>query len=68
MTKVFGCLSGRFRHDPDEKLPDAFEAVCVICQLKLENETPLYDVLIQAVLDTVEEESDDAEDDDGEEQ
>jgi hypothetical protein len=49
MTKVFEILAGRFRHGED-KFGKAFEAVCVLCQYKLENELPLYDVLIAAVV------------------
>jgi DDE superfamily endonuclease len=49
MTKVFDVLAGRFRHS-EEKFGTAFEAVCVVCQYKLENELPLYDVLIGAVI------------------
>ena len=49
MTKVFQVLAGRFRHAED-KFGAAFEAVCVLCQYKLENELPLYDILIQAVI------------------
>ena len=49
MTKVFQVLAGRFRH-PEDKFGPAFEAVCVLCQYKLENELPLYDVLVQAVI------------------
>lgn len=59
MTKIFSVLSGRFRHS-DDKFEDAFEAVCVICQYKLENELPLYDILIQAVLDANDDQSSDS--------
>lgn len=52
MTKVFEILSGRFRHG-EHKFGEAFEAVCVTCQYKLENELPLYDVLIEAVINAV---------------
>jgi hypothetical protein len=64
MTKVFKILVGQFRH-PEEKFQYAFEAVCVLCQYKLENELPLYDILVQAVVDAGNE--DDEEDDDEEE-
>jgi hypothetical protein len=50
MLKEFDSLAGRFRHDED-KLKLAFEAVAVLCQYKLENELPLYHVLVQAVVD-----------------
>jgi hypothetical protein len=53
MTKVFEILAGRFRHGKD-KFGKAFEAVCVVCQYKLENELPLYDVLIHAVINAQE--------------
>ena len=49
MTKVFESLSGRFRHSV-EKFPIVFEAVCVICQYKTEFEQPLYDILVEDVL------------------
>lgn len=50
MIKVFRILSGRFRHSTCN-FADAFEAVCVLCQYKLENELPLYDILIQKIID-----------------
>jgi DDE superfamily endonuclease len=37
MTKVFEVLAGRFRH-AEEKFGAVFDAVCVLCQYKLENE------------------------------
>ena len=49
MTKVFESLSSRFRH-PLEKFPIVFEAVCVICQYKIEYEQPLFDILIEEML------------------
>ena len=49
MTKVFQILAGRFQHG-EEKFRCAFEAICVICQCKLETELPLHDVLIDAVI------------------
>jgi hypothetical protein len=64
LTKVFDILSGRFRHS-EKKFEKAFEAVCVLCQYKLEKELPLYDIYIQAVEDAAE--SDDEDDDDQEE-
>lgn len=59
MTKVFEILAGRFRH-PEDKFGVAFDAVCVLCQYKLENELPLYDVLIEAVINAVEDDGDDS--------
>jgi hypothetical protein len=50
MTKNFDCLSGRFRHSAD-RFENCFEAVCVICQYQLENNRPLFDVLIDDVMD-----------------
>ena len=49
MTKTFQSLSGRFRH-PVDKFPIVFEAICVICQYKIESEEPLFDILIEDVL------------------
>ena len=49
MTKVFNILKHRFRH-PLHKFPVAFEAVCVICQYKIESDEPLYDILVEALL------------------
>ena len=45
MLKNFDCLSGRFRHGVD-RFKNCFEAVCVIAQYQMENNRPLYDVLI----------------------
>jgi hypothetical protein len=45
LTKIFDCLSGRFRHSVD-RFKNCFEAVCVICQYQMENGSPLYDILI----------------------
>jgi hypothetical protein len=70
LIKEFDVLAGRFRHDED-KLKLAFEATAVLCQYKLENELPLYNVLIEAVIDAdnlnngnVDEEESDEEDED----
>jgi hypothetical protein len=71
--KTFEALRGRFRHSK-EKLAIAFKAICVISQLKLETDMPLFDILIQQVLDkelglgTVsdDEDSDEDSDDDSE--
>ena len=49
MTKRFQSLSNRFRH-PVDKFPIVFEAICVICQYKIESEEPLFDILIEDVL------------------
>jgi hypothetical protein len=45
LTKNFDCLDGRFRHCVD-RFKNCFEAVCVIAQYQIENNRPLYDVLI----------------------
>jgi hypothetical protein len=50
MTKNFDCLSGRFRHSVD-RFKNCFEAVCVICQYQIENDRPLYDVLIDDLME-----------------
>ncbi|KAG7336887.1 hypothetical protein IV203_028172 [Nitzschia inconspicua] len=50
MTKRFGCLDGRFRHG-SQKFATCFEAVCVLCQYQIEQELPLFDVLIEAIMD-----------------
>jgi len=49
MTKRFDCLDGRFRHGAD-KFAICFEAVCVLCQYQLECGMPLYDVLIEDIM------------------
>lgn len=50
MTKAFDALSGRFRHSRD-KFPIVFEAICVICQYKIELEEPLFDILIEELVE-----------------
>lgn len=50
MTKRFDCLSGRFRHGV-KQFATCFEAVCVICQYQLEDDMPLYDVLIEDIME-----------------
>jgi hypothetical protein len=50
LVKEFDITSGVFHHSKS-RLASAFEAVCVLCQYKIENEVPLFDVLIQAVID-----------------
>ena len=57
MTKSFGIIQTRFRHGPF-KVGIAFEAVCVICQYKIESKEPLFHVLIQDVLNASEEDLD----------
>lgn len=49
MIKHFDCLKGRFRHSVD-RFESCVEAVCVICQYRMEMGEPLYDVLIDAVV------------------
>ena len=49
MTKSFQILRQAFRHNVEEKIGIAFEAVAVICQYKIEVEEPLYDILIEDV-------------------
>ena len=50
MTKLFDCLSGRFRHGAD-RFATCFEAVCVICQYQMEDDMPLFEVLIEDIMD-----------------
>ena len=52
LLKRFDCLSGRFRHGVD-RLGHCFEAVLVICQYQIETTSPLFNVLIQDVLDKI---------------
>jgi len=67
-VKTFEAVRGRFRHSR-EKLAIAFEAICVVAQFKLETDSPLFDILIQQVIDKEfgtddsEDESDDDSDD-----
>jgi hypothetical protein len=49
MTKTFKVLDIRFRNSID-KIAPAFEAVCVICQYKIETDEPLFEVLIDDVV------------------
>ena len=49
-TKVFEILSGRFRNSPS-RLCQTFEAVCVVRQYKIEHEHPLFNILIEYVVD-----------------
>ena len=48
IIKEFDCLKGRFRHSTT-KFAVCFEAVCVLCQYKLEYDRPLFDVLVEDV-------------------
>jgi transcription elongation factor Elf1 len=51
MTKVFEIIqAGRFRHS-ETKLKKAVEAICVICNIKIEHEMPLFDILVPSVVD-----------------
>jgi hypothetical protein len=50
LIKHFGILNGCFRHSR-ERFALSFEAVCVLCQYRIENEIPLYDILIEHVVD-----------------
>lgn len=49
MIKTFDCLKGRFRHSVG-RFEQCMESVCVICQYKVEMGEPLYDVLIESVV------------------
>jgi hypothetical protein len=50
MIKRFKSMDGRFRHGPSS-FKYYFESICVICQYQLENGMPLYDILIEAILE-----------------
>ena len=50
MIKESDCLKGRFRHLID-KFAICFEAVCVLCQYKMDLQQPLFDILIDTVFD-----------------
>lgn len=54
---MFEILSGRFRHKKI-RFGLAFDAVCALCQYKMENETPLFDILIEDVVDASTEDDD----------
>jgi hypothetical protein len=56
MIKEFECMKGRFRHSTT-KFTIAFEAVCVLCQYKLECHRPLFDVFIEDVFAEEEDDS-----------
>ena len=49
-TKVFEILWQRFRNDVKTRFPIVFESICVICQYKIEYETPLFDVLVEDLI------------------
>jgi hypothetical protein len=49
LTKNFDCLSRRFRHG-DDRFKICFEAICVICQYQIENDSPLFDILVEDLL------------------
>ena len=46
LVKSFGCLNGRFRHS-QARFKNCFEAVCVLCQYQVENNHPLFDILLE---------------------
>jgi hypothetical protein len=50
LIKAFDCLSGRFRHSIDRFII-CFEAVCVICQYEVEMDSPLYEVIIEELME-----------------
>jgi hypothetical protein len=49
-TKVFDCLSGRFRHSTD-RFKNCFEAVCVIVQYQIEIDDPMFDIIVEGMFD-----------------
>jgi hypothetical protein len=55
--KVFNSLSGRFRHGA-ARCKSCVEAVAVICQYDLELGNPLWDILIEDILDDTVEDDD----------
>lgn len=55
MIKTFACMRECFRHGV-ERFGEHFEAVAVICQYKIEQEQPLFEILIQQVIDLIDEE------------
>lgn len=50
MIKTFDCLKGRFRHSVAQ-FGTCFEAACVICQYQMENGKPLYNILIEDIME-----------------
>jgi len=49
MKKRFACLKGQFRHS-EARFKTCFEAVCVICQNKLDHGCPLFDILTPSMM------------------
>ena len=49
MIKTFESMKFTFRHSI-KRFADCFEAICVICQFKLETEVPLFSILIEDVV------------------
>ena len=50
MIKAFDCLKGRFRHSVD-RFEQCMEAVCVVCQYKMDMGDRLYNVLIESLVE-----------------
>jgi hypothetical protein len=50
LIKKIDCTSGQFRHGTN-RYKNCFEAVCVICQYQIENDSPLYDILVDGLMD-----------------
>jgi hypothetical protein len=50
LTKAFDCLSGRFCHIVD-RFTNCFEEVFVICQYQVEMEYPLFEVIIEELVE-----------------
>ena len=48
--KTFDCLNGRFRHSV-KRFASCFEAVCVICQYQIEIDYPLFDLLVEELIE-----------------
>ena len=59
-TKRFHSINSRFRHGP-QQFAKCFEAICVICQYMIENNEPLFDVLIEDILEENENSEDESE-------
>jgi hypothetical protein len=49
-TKLFDCLSGRFRHSVD-RFKNCFDAVCVLCQYQIEIDDPMFDIIVDGMFD-----------------
>ena len=45
MLKEYGAVSEQYRHRTQEKFGMCFEAVCVICQYRMDHGEPLYELL-----------------------